>query len=239
MLSVPEIYAYSSNIGAAQIAMDVGARAQRRFLGRLGLLERPTLELPEIGTPLVPARWRRVEAVTISYGYGLAVSPLQLVRGIAALVNGGVLPDPTLVRRAPGTVTAGRRVISQQTSRTMRALMRLVVEQGTGSRADARGYLVGGKTGTARKVAAATGSYRDGALLSSFVGVFPVDAPRYLVLAMLDEPTGTKATHAFAGGGWTAAPITRAVITRIAPLLGVTPAPADPNTTPILAAVRR
>ncbi len=235
-LSVPEIFVYSSNIGAAQIAMDVGPEAQRAFLDRLGLLSRPTLELPEIGTPLVPERWRQVEAVTISYGYGLAVSPVQLARGIAALVNGGVLPEPTLVKRAPGTVPAGQRVISEQTSRTMRALMRRVVEQGTGSRADARGYLVGGKTGTARKAGGRSGGYRDGALLSSFVGVFPVDAPRYLVLAILDEPTGTEATHGFAGGGWTAAPITRAVITRIAPLLGVMPTYTERKDGELLAA---
>ncbi len=220
-LSVPEIFMYSSNIGAAKMAMDVGAARQREFLGRFGLLERLPIELPEVGTPLVPARWGDVTTMTVSYGHGIAVTPLQLAAGVGATVNGGIMIPPTLVKRADGDAVPGRRVISAKTSASIRRLMRLVVSQGTASKARVPGYLVGGKTGTADKPFA--GGYRDRALISSFVGAFPMNAPQYLVLAVLDEPRGTKETFNFATGGWTAAPLVGRVISRIGPLLGVEP----------------
>ncbi len=220
-LSVPEIFMYSSNIGAAKMAMDVGAARQREFLGRFGLLERLPIELPEVGTPLVPARWGDVTTMTVSYGHGIAVTPLQLAAGVSATINGGIMIPPTLVKRAAADAVPGRRVISAKTSASVRRLMRLVVSQGTASKARVPGYLVGGKTGTADKPFA--GGYRDRALISSFVGAFPMNAPQYLVLAMLDEPRGTKETFNFATGGWTAAPLVGRVISRIGPLLGVEP----------------
>lgn len=220
-LSVPEIYIYSSNIGAAKIALDIGIEAQRKFLGRLGMLRRPQIELPEVGSPIAPSPWRQINTMTIAYGHGLAVSPLQLVSGVAAMVNGGVLVPATLIKVAPGTEPRGDRVIGGDTSEVMRALMRLAVLEGTGSHADAAGYLVGGKTGTAEKFVG--GSYRRKALLSSFVGIFPSTDARYVVLAMLDEPKGRDQTFGFAGGGWTAAPVVRRVVMRIAPMLGVSP----------------
>jgi len=149
------------------------------------------------------------------------VTPLQLASATAAIVNGGILHPPTLKRRAPGEAAAGRRVVSPRTSAEMRKLFRLVVAEGTGKSADAKGYLVGGKTGTAEKVGGKR--YNRRALLSSFVGVFPMNEPRYLVLAILDEPHGTKKTHGFATGGWVAAPAVRQVVERIAPMLGVLP----------------
>jgi cell division protein FtsI (penicillin-binding protein 3) len=220
-LSVPEIYMYSSNIGAAKMAMDVGARQQKTYLDRLGLLDKASIELPEVGTPLTPNRWGDISTMTVSYGHGIAVSPLQLGAAVGATVNGGVLLPTTLVKTRPGEATGGRRVFSARTSSIVRRLMRLVVEHGTATRAAAPGYLVGGKTGTAEKSFA--GGYRRKALVSSFVGAFPMNAPRYLVLAVLDEPQGTPETHNFAGGGWTAAPVVGRVINGIAPLLGVEP----------------
>lgn len=218
-LSVPEIFMYSSNIGAAKMALDVGVPGQQAFLARLGLLRRPTIELPEVGAPLAPEPWREINAMTVAFGHGLAVSPLQMATAVAAVTNGGVLRPATLVKRegpAPG-----ERVLSPRTSDAMRRLLRLVVAEGTGKKAEAEGYLVGGKTGTAEK---ATGrGYNRRALLSSFVAAFPMNAPRYVVYVVLDQPTGTRETHGFATAGWTAAPTAGRVVSRIAPLLGVPP----------------
>ena len=220
-LSVSEIFMYSSNIGSARLAMEVGGEAQKVFLGNIGLLTPSKIELPEVGAPIVPKIWRPVNTMTIGFGHGVAVSPLQMAAGVAAMVNGGVYRQPTLIKRAPGQVVLEKQVISERTSKKMRKLMRLVVEEGTGGRADAPGYLVGGKTGTAEK--SGTGGYRRKALLSSFVGTFPVDDPRYVVFALLDEPKGNKKTHGYATGGWVAAPIVGRVVRRIGPIAGIRP----------------
>ncbi len=220
-LSVPEIFVYSSNIGAAKMALDVGGVEQKAFLDRLGLLRRPDLELPEVGLPLYPSRWRDINTMTIAFGHGIAVSPLQLVCAVAATVNGGVLVRPTLLKQERAAEPVGERVMSARTSTAMRRLMRLVVEQGTGKQAAAPGYLVGGKTGTAEKIGAA--GYQRRKLVSSFVGAFPMNAPRYIVFALLDEPEGIKETYNFATAGWTSAPVVARVVTRIAPLLGIAP----------------
>jgi len=159
--------------------------------------------------------------MTIGFGHGIAVSPLQMAAGVAAMINGGLYRQPTLIKRAPGRTVFEKRVVSERTSKKMRKLMRLVVEEGTGSRADAPGYLVGGKTGTAEKSGA--GGYRRRALLSSFVGAFPADDPRYVVFALLDEPKGNKKTHGYATGGWVAAPIVGRVVRRIGPIAGIQP----------------
>ena len=225
-LSVPEIVLHSSNIGAAKMAVDVGAAGQRDFLGQLGMLQPLRIELPEVGAPLVPSPWREINTMTISFGHGLAVTPLQLVSGIATLVNDGVRVPPTLVAQPAGTPPAGQRVLTAETSRMIRGLMRLVVTDGTGKKADARGYFVGGKTGTAEKQVG--GVYKRKARLSSFVAAYPIDEPRYVVLAMLDEPKGTKATFNFATGGWVAAPVVKQVVERTAPMLGLAPKPTAP-----------
>lgn len=219
-LSVPEIFIYSSNIGAAKMALDVGGQRQKEFLGRLGLLQRSSLELPEVGRPMSPAPWRDINTMTVGYGHGIAVSPVQLSGAVGALVNGGYSVKPTLLAR-DGMASSDKRVIKQRTSLILQRLMRLNVVQGTGKKSAAPGYLVGGKTGTAEK--AGRGGYRRKALLSSFVGAFPMNAPRYVVLAVLDEPQGTKATFGYATGGWTAAPIVGRVVSRVGPLLGVSP----------------
>jgi cell division protein FtsI (penicillin-binding protein 3) len=222
-LSVPEIFMHSSNIGAAKMALDVGGAAQQAFLGRLGMLERAPIELPETGLPLAPGRWRDINTMTIGFGHGLSVSPLHLASGVAAVVNGGVYHPPTLLERATGDRPPGRRVVSQATSHEMRRLMRLVVEHGTGRKADVAGYLVGGKTGTAEKVL--DGHYKRKALLSSFVGAFPMHDPAYVVLAMFDEAQGSAETQGQATGGWVAAPVVGRMIARIAPVLGIAPIP--------------
>ena len=216
-LDIPEIFVHSSNIGAAQMARDVGAERQRAFLERLGLLAPLTFELSENGRPLAPRQWREINTMTIGFGHGIAVTPLHLITGFATMVNGGIHRPPTLLKRigeVPGT-----RVMAEETSHAMRALMRMVVRDGTGKKAEVEGYLVGGKTGTAEKAIA--GGYKKNALITTFVGAFPMDSPRYAVLAMLDEPRGTKATHGHAGAGWNAAPVVGRIISKIAPTLGV------------------
>ncbi len=220
-LSVPEIFMYSSNIGAAKMAEDVGTKHQKAFLAKLGMLDKPSLEVPEVGAPILPPRWNSLETMTISFGHGLSVSPLQLSAGISAMVNGGKYINPTVVLREEGTAKPVRDVISPKTSDIIRRLMRLVVEKGTGGRAAAEGYVVGGKTGTAEK--AVDGRYKRDALIASFVGAFPMDDPSYVVFAMLDEPKGNASTHGFRSAGWTAAPIISRLISRIGPILSVTP----------------
>lgn len=224
-LSLPEIFLYSSNIGAAKMALDVGTKRQQAFLQRLGLLDPVRVELPEIGAPLVPSPWREINTLTVAYGHGISVSPLQMTAAVASVINGGIAHDPTLLRTGFGADRSGRRVLSESTSDAMRRLMRLNVVEGTGKNAEVPGYLVGGKTGTAEKNIA--GGYSRRALLSSFVAAFPMDEPRYVVFVMLDEPKATKATHGFATAGWTAAPIAGRVIARMAPLMGLTPLDED------------
>lgn len=235
-LSVPEIVVHSSNIGAAKMALDVGTQAQRDYLGRLGLLSAPAIELPEVGKPLLPAQWREINTMTIAYGHGIAVSPLQVAAATAALVNGGIRYAPTLLRR-DGAVPplVGERVLSPETSDKMRNLMELVVEQGSGKMAKVEGYRIGGKTGTAEKEV--NGRYRSDARISSFVGAFPIERPRYVVLAVLDEPQGNKKTFNYATGGWVAAPAVGKMVKRIAPLMGVTPS-APHDATPEIAPKR-
>lgn len=220
-LSVPEIFMYSSNIGTVKMALDVGIPGHRNFLTTIGMMKPVAIELSETGSPLSPNRWREINSMTISFGHGLAVSPLHLVAGVSAMVNGGIYRTPTLIRRNPSETPIGKRVITAETSAKMRRLMRLVVKNGTGRNAAAPGYLVGGKTGTAEKVSGR--GYKKKALISSFVAAFPMHKPRYVVLAMLDEAKGTKETFGYATGGWVAAPVVGAVVRRIAPVLGMRP----------------
>lgn len=220
-LTVPEILVHSSNIGSARMALDVGTEGQRAFMARIGMLNPPAVELPEVGAPMVPNPWREINTITIAFGHGLSVTPLQLLSGVATLVNGGEYHQPTLLARAPDEKSASIRIIKPKTSEQMRLLMRMVVTEGTGKKADVPGYEVGGKTGTAEK--AGHGGYRKKAVLSSFVAAFPMDAPRYAVLIMIDEPQATKETYGFITAGWTAAPVVGRVIAQIAPLLGLMP----------------
>ena len=231
-LSVREVFIHSSNIGAAKIALDLGKERQQRYLRAFGMLAREPIELPEVGAPILPRPWREITTMTVGFGHGLAVSPVQLAGGIGALVNGGIRVPLTLRKRQLDSGVPGRRVVSPSVSGHMRKLLRRVVEEGTGGKAAVPGYRVGGKTGTAEKPS--VGGYRRKALISSFVGVFPIDAPRYLVLAMLDEPKGTKETFGYATGGWTAAPTVGRIVSRIAPLLGVEPRPDDTARLPAL-----
>lgn len=220
-ITVAEILKVSSNIGSAKMAIDLGIENQKAFMQRMGLTRPVGLELPEQGSPLVPNPWREINSMTISYGHGMAVTPLHVASGVSALVNGGILHQPTILMRAPGEPVPGQQVVKASTSKDIRQLMRMVVTEGTGEKADVPGYEVGGKTGTAEKNG--VGGYRHKALMSSFVATFPVSDPRYVVLAMIDEPQGNKESYGFATAGWTAAPVIGRVVTQIGPMLGIQP----------------
>ena len=227
-LTLPEILIHSSNIAAAKLAVDVGAERQKSFLDAFGMFRRMPLESSERGWPIVPRRWSEHTTMTVGFGHGLAVTPLHLIASYATLVNGGLAVTPTLLKREPGSPLAQRRVISAETSAIMRMLLYAVVTEGTGRNAAVPGYLVGGKTGTAEK--AIGGVYKRDSMITNFVGVFPIDRPRYAVLTMMDEPKGTEETFGFATAGWTAAPVAGKVIERIAPILGI-PAAVEPDET--------
>jgi cell division protein FtsI (penicillin-binding protein 3) len=221
--SVAEIMMESSNIGMAQIADQVGTERQKAWLRKMGFLDRVEIELKERGRPLTPgSRWGPFETMTIGFGQGIAVAPLQLAMGYATLFDGGIYHPPTILKIGPDhPLTPGRRVFSADTSYRMRSLLRLVVMKGTGKKADAPGYRVGGKTGTAQKLI--NGHYSQTINITSFAGVFPMDDPRYVIVVMLDEPKATKDTYGFTTAGWNVAPVVSRTVSRIAPMLGVAP----------------
>lgn len=221
--SVAEIMMESSNIGTAQIADQVGKARQQAFLKKMGFLDKVEIELRERGRALNPgSRWGPFETMTIGFGQGIAVAPLQLAMGYATLFDGGIYHPPTILKRGPNNpLPAGRRVFTEDTSYRMRSLLRLVVMKGTGKKADAPGYRIGGKTGTAQKLI--NGRYSQTINITSFAGVFPMDDPRYVIVVMLDEPKATKDTYGFTTAGWNVAPVVSRTVSRIAPMLGVAP----------------
>ncbi len=224
-LTVPEVFMYSSNIGSAMMGQAVGTETLRDFYRDLGLLDTLDFEIKEVTKPIVPSPWGDVHTLTASYGHGVATTPLQLTTAVSSIVNGGYAVKPTLVMGgADKAPDQNVRVVSEQTAHRMRQLLRLVVDQGTGKNADVPGYRVGGKTGTAEKPRQGGRGYDRKRLMSSFVGVFPVDQPRYAIFVVIDEPKGTKASYGYATAGWTAAPAVRRIITSMASVLGIKPA---------------
>lgn len=222
ILSVPEVFIHSSNIGTARIALAMGVDAHKAFLKKMGQLDRLQTELPESARPLVPARWGELNTITISFGHGVAIAPIQSVMAVSALVNGGWLIKPTFLQRDLAQAReGGTKVIKESTSMMMRYLMRLNAEKGSAKKADIPGYRVGGKTGTAEKVF--KGRYSKNKNLTAFTAVFPMDKPRYMLLAVLDEPQALPETHGFATSGWNVVPVGGKMVERVAPLLGVEP----------------
>ena len=222
VMSVPEVFTHSSNIGTAKMALDVGLEQHQEFLKRVGLFERLQTELPESARPLLPKRWSRIASATAAFGHGFAVQPLQGAAVVAGLLNGGHMMTPTLLKRSGEEAMAmAETIVKPETSEKMRYLFRLNGKEGSASKADVIGYRVGGKTGTAEKVV--NGRYAKDKRLASFIGAFPMDAPRYLILVMLDEPKATPETYGFATAGWNAVPTAGLIIERIAPMLGVAP----------------
>ena len=221
VLTVPEVFIYSSNIGSAREADVVGIEGHREFLHRMGLLDRVKIELPEVATPSEPKVWKKVHSITIAFGHGMTTTPLQTAVGAAALMHGGKLLVPTLVPRTEEQAMAfAKQVVSEKTSAEMRYLYRLNAEKGSGKRAEVPGYRVGGKTGTAEKVI--NGRYSSDKRFNAFLASFPMDDPQYIVLSIIDEPKPEKPGMG-ATSGLNAAPIVANIIRRSASLLGVKP----------------
>ena len=221
ILSVPEIFIYSSNIGTAKMMLATGVERQQEFLERLHLTSRLKTELPENAAPLLPPKWNELAAMTISFGHGLSVTPMQTAVAAAAVVNGGTLLPPTFLPRSEREAQdLGTRVVSDDVSRMMRYLFRLNVLKGSGRRADVPGYTVGGKTGTAEKIE--NGRYVRNKRRNTFLSAFPMDDPRYVVLVVLDEPKPEREGIG-ATAGLNTAPTVGAIVRRAAPMLGVMP----------------
>jgi cell division protein FtsI (penicillin-binding protein 3) len=221
-LNVPEMLVHSSNVVTAHIVDDLGPARLKQVMADLGFNERPYIELPARGFPIwASGEWPRLRAMTVGYGHGIAVTPLHLASAYAAMVNGGIWRPATLQRVAPGEANRGRRVFKASTSARMNQLLRMIALYGTGRNADAPGFRVGGKTGSAEKPGA--GGYNKTSLVSTFAAAFPMDRPRYVVIVMFDEPKGTLASSFQRTAAWNAAPTVGRLVPRIGPLLGVLP----------------
>ena len=222
-LALPEVLAYSSNLGAARIAHMVGGERQRAWLRNMGMFQRVPIELHEADRPQFhsEAAWGEAVNYTVGFGHGISVTPLHVVVGTAAVANGGILLKPTILAQDPGTLPEGTRVMQTSTSNVMRRLMRLVVTAGFGKKAEVPGYFPGGKTGTAEKNSGH--GYKKHANVSAFMSVFPMQAPRFAVYMMLDEPHGNASTGGYSTAGQVAAPAAGRVISRIGPILGLMP----------------
>jgi cell division protein FtsI (penicillin-binding protein 3) len=225
-LNVPESLVYSSNTVTARVADELGVETMRQTMLDLQMNERPQIELQAKGRPLWPeelpnGNWSRITNMTVSYGHGIAVTPLHLANAYAAMVNGGIWRPATLRKLNAGEAPKGKRVFKASTSSRMRQLLRMIAMYGTGRSADAPGYRVGGKTGSAEK--AGRGGYRQTSLITSFAAAFPMDRPRYVVVTVLDEPRATIAARAQRTAAFNAAPIVKELVPRIGPMLGVKP----------------
>ena len=222
VLTVPEIFIHSSNIGSARMALAVGVEGHKAFLRKLGQLDRMRTELPESAEPIVPSKWGELNTITIAFGHGVAVAPLQATAAVGALVNGGNWITPTFLKRTTEQAMAeSHRVIKPETSEALRYVMRLNAEKGSASKAAIPGYYVGGKTGTAEKVVG--GRYSKNRLFTTFMAISPADKPKYLFLTLYDEPQGLPETFGFATAAWNAGTTTGKIIERVAPLLGLPP----------------
>ena len=220
-LNVPEALVHSSNVVTAQIADNLGASRMDAMLRTMHFNARPDIELAEKAMPLYPKTWGRITNMTVGYGHGIAVTPLHLASAYAAMVNGGIYHPATMFKTKANAKLPGKRVFTAATSARMRQLMRMIVVDGTGKKADAEGYRVGGKTGSAEKPG--VGGYSRNLVVATFAAAFPMDNPRYVILAMLDEPKGTEASSFQRTAGYTAAPVVQKTVTRIGPLLGIIP----------------
>ena len=222
MLTVPEVFTNSSNIGTARMAMQVGLEGHHEFLQRVGLLDRLVTEVQESARPLLPRIWNKLASATAAFGHGFAVQPLQGLSVVADLINGGMSVPPTFLKRTKEEAQVlAHRIVKPETSEKMRYLFRLNVTEGTAAKADVIGYRVGGKTGTAEKVI--NGHYSKDKSLATFIGAFPMESPKYAIFVMLDEPQALPETYGFSTAGWNAVPTAANIIERVAPLLGVMP----------------
>ncbi len=228
VLTVPEVFTHSSNVGAARMALMVGVEGHQAFLKKMGQLDRLRTELPESAEPLVPKHWSELNTVTIAFGQGINVAPIQALMAVAALVNGGNLMTPTFLPRSEAEAAAvGHRVVSPQTSESMRYLMRANATHGSAGFANIPGYYVGGKTGTADKII--HGHYSQDKVFTTFMAITPADKPKYLYLVLFDQPQGLPEDGGYHTAAHNAGRVTGRLIERVEPLEGVPPASQFPT----------
>lgn len=222
VITMPEVFTHSSNIGSAKMALGVGVPGHKAFLKRMGLTDRLRTELPESAAPIVPSRWSEINTITIAFGHGIAVAPLQAAMAVGAIVNGGKLITPTFLKSDPDSVKArSTPVLSPQTSEAMRYIMRLNAAEGSAKKASVPLYFVGGKTGTAEKVIG--GRYNKNRLFTTFMAAAPMNDPKYLFVTIMDEPQGLPESGGYATAAWNSGVVTGKVIERVAPILGLPP----------------
>lgn len=217
-LSLAEAFVFSSNIAAIKISQQFGIKTQQKYMKQFGILDKCNLELPEIGAPIVPQNWQESTSMTISYGYGIAVSPIQLILSVSSIVNKGIRVSPTLTfhKLNPNP----DRVVSEKTSETIRDLMRAVVCFGTARKANVKGVDIFGKTGTAYKNSGrGYGNNSSRSRIATFLGGFPRKTPKYMMVIMLDDPKAVEGTFGYATAGWNVAPTAGKIFERIAPIL--------------------
>ena len=222
VLTVPEVFTYSSNIGTARMALMVGVEGHKAFLRKMGQLDRLRTELPESAEPLVPRRWGELNTITIAFGQGLNVAPLQAMMAVGALSNGGQMITPTFLKRSEAEARANApQVVRPEVSEAMRYLMRLNAEKGSARTVDIRGYYVGGKTGTADKII--RGRYAKDRVFTTFMAIAPADKPRYLFLTLMDEPQALPETQGYRTAAWNSGAVTGKIIERVANMLNLPP----------------
>nr|WP_261926216.1 penicillin-binding protein 2 [Methylorubrum sp. GM97] len=222
VITMPEVFTHSSNIGSAKMALGVGVPGHKAFLEKMGLLDRMRTELPESAAPIVPARWTEINTITIAFGHGLAVAPIQAAAAVAAIANGGFLMTPTFLMTTPEDAMArATRVLKPETSEAMRFIMRLNAVEGSAKKASVPLYYVGGKTGTAEKVI--NGRYAKNRLFTTFMAAAPMNNPKYLFVTLMDEPQGLPESGGYATAAWNSGIVTGRLIERVAPVLGLPP----------------
>ena len=221
-INIPEVIVHSSNIGSAKIAEKFGSETQLKYLRKLGFMNKMNLQIPEVGTPQVLMDRKLLSTMTISYGHGIAITPLHLASSTATLVNNGIKVNPTLF--VSKTREKHTRVFSKSTSNKIKSIMRLVVKSkyGTAKKAEAKGYLIGGKTGTAEKLSK-TGGYLKKQNIVAFTSAFPINNPQFIITVMIDNPKGQKFSYGYRTAGWVVAPVVKRLVTRIAPILNIKP----------------
>ena len=227
-LTVPEVFKYSSNIGTARMAMLVGVEGHKAFLRKMGQLDRLRTELPENAEPLVPKNWSELNTITIAFGQGLNVAPLQAMMAVAALSNGGYMIKPTFLRRDTADVrTQFPRVVRPEVSEELRYLMRLNAVEGSAKKINIPGYFAGGKTGTADKII--HGHYAKDKVFTTFMSIVPADKPKYLFLVLLDDPQAVQGTYGFHTAAWNSGEVCGQIMQRVMPLLDMAPSLALPQ----------
>ena len=222
MLTVPEVFKFSSNIGTARMAMMVGVEGHKAFLRKMGQLDRLQTELPENAMPLVPRNWSELNTITIAFGQGLNVAPLQAMMAVAALANGGYMIKPTFLKRDTRDFRdEAQRIVRTETSESLRYLMRLNAVDGSAKKVNLPGYFAGGKTGTADKIV--HGHYAKDKVFTTFMSIVPADKPRYLFLVLMDEPQAVEGTYGFHTAAWNSGDVCGKIMSRVAPILNLPP----------------